>query len=107
MVQWNVSSAFEESICLLMHALHGPPARIVKVAERGIPFQCDSRGTSHARLARHTTGGTVAWEMLREDAAIVVLLLVLWRVDGEPLSRMFHLFVGDRLSRDLLERVNP
>ena len=47
------------------------------------------------------------WEMLGEDAAIVVLLLVERRIDGETFCRMCHLFVADSFGGNLLQCVNP
>ena len=45
--------------------------------------------------------------MLLEDATIVILLLVLWRIDGEAFGGVRHLLVGDCVSCDLLQRVDP
>ena len=45
--------------------------------------------------------------MLGEDRAIVVFLLVLWRVDGESLGGMSHLLVADCRGGDLFQRVYP
>ena len=72
-----------------------------------IPLQSNCRRTSHAGLRRHTLGGTVAGEVLSEDAAIVVLFLVLWWVDGEAFGSVSHLLIGDSLGGDAFQRVNP
>ena len=45
--------------------------------------------------------------MLGEDAAVVILLFVLWRVDGETLGSVGHLLIGNRSRRYGLQGVNP
>ena len=90
-----------------MHAFDGSTTRIIEVAKGSIPFQGDCRRTGDRGLTGHTTGSRVAGEMLSEDATIIVLFLVLWRIDGETLGSMCHLLVADGLSSNLLQRVNP
>ena len=90
-----------------MHTLHGTSGRIVHVLEGLIPLEGDSGGASHAGLAGHATGGRVAGEVLGEDGAVIILLLVLRRVDGEALGGMGHLLVGNCLGGDLLQGVDP
>ena len=45
--------------------------------------------------------------MLGEDAAVVILFLVLRRIDGEPLGSVRHLLIGHGSGRDGLEGVYP
>ena len=90
-----------------MYAFDGSAAGVVHVLECRIPFESDGSGAGHACLLVDAAGSRVAGEMLGEDAAIVVLLLVEWRIDGETLCCMCHLLVADGFGGNLLQRVNP
>ena len=90
-----------------MNSRYGSAARVVLVLERGIPRQGFGCRAGYARHARHTAGGTVAWEMLGEDRTIIIFLLVLWRVDRESLGSMRHLLIADGRCSNLLQGVNP
>ena len=76
-----------------MHALNRSTRGVIHALEGSIPFESDGSRTGNAGFAGHTLGGTVAGEVLSEDATIVVLFLVLWRVDGETLGSMGHLLI--------------
>ena len=78
-----------------MNSRYGSAAWVVLILERGIPGKGFGCRAGYTRNARHALGSAVAWEMLGEDRAIIILLLVLWRIDRESLGSMRHLFVAD------------
>ena len=90
-----------------MNTLNGTARGVVHAFESSIPFEGDSRRAGDAGLAGHTLSGTVAGEVLGENAAIVILLFVFRWVDGETLGSMGHLLVGNRLGSQQLERIDP
>ena len=90
-----------------MDAFDGAAGGVIHVAEGSIPFKGNGCATGYAGFAGHTLGSTVAGEMLGKNATIVVLLLVLWRIDGEAFGSVGHLFIGDSLRGNLFEGVNP
>ena len=90
------------SIGVFVDVLDRTAAGVVHVAEGFVPFEGDGGGTGHAGLAGDAEGGAVAGEMLGKDAAVVVFLLVLGRMDGEPLGGMGHLLVADGLGGQAL-----
>ena len=92
---FNIQHSTFLFIRLFMNSRYGSAARVVLVLERGIPRQGFGCRAGYAWHARHTLGSAVAWEMLGEDRAIIILLLVLWRIDRESLGSMCHLFVAD------------
>lgn len=94
-------------ISLFVNPFDGTSTGIVHILESLIPFQCDGCGACHTRLTGDTTGSTVGGEMLRKDTAVIILLLVLWRIDRKPLCGMRHLLVTHCLTGHLLEGVNP
>ena len=90
-----------------MNSRYGSTARIVLILERGIPGKGFGSRAGYAWHARYTLGSAVAWEMLGEDRAIIILLLVLWRIDRESLGSMRHLFIADGSSGNLLQGIHP
>ena len=78
-----------------MYAFDGTATGVVHAFEGGIPFEGDGGAAGHGGFGGYTHGGRIAGEMLGEDAAIIVFLFVLWRVDGKTLGSMGHLFVGN------------
>ena len=90
-----------------MNTRHGSAARVVLVLERGIPGKGFGCRACHTRNTRNTLGSTVTWEVLGKDRAIIVLLLVLWRIDRESLGSMRHLLIAYGRCGNLLQGVNP
>ena len=90
-----------------MHAFDGTAAGVIHVFKSGIPLKSDGGGTGHTGLAGYAARSRIAGEMFGKDAAVVVFLFVLWRVDGETLGGMGHLLVGDSLRGKVFQGVNP
>ena len=80
-----------------MYAFDGTATGVVHAFEGGIPFEGDGGAAGDGSLGGNALGGRVAGEMLGEDAAVIVFLFVLRRVDGETLGSMGHLLVADSL----------
>ena len=95
------------SISLFVNPLDSSSTWVVHVLESSIPFKGDGCRARHACLLVYASRSRLAWEMLGEDAAIVVLLLAQRRIDGETFCRMCHLFVADSFGGNLLQCVNP
>ena len=45
--------------------------------------------------------------MFGKDAAIIILFLVEWWIDGKALCCMSHLFIGYSFGCNLFQRINP
>ena len=82
-------------------------AGVIHILESSIPFQGNGRRASYAGLTGYAKGSTVRRKMLGKDAAILVRLVVLRRINGEALGSMCHLFVAHGLGGNLLQSVNP
>ena len=89
-----------------MHTFDSTSTGVIHAFEGGIPFEGDGGAAGYTGLAGNATGCGVAGEVLSEDGAIVVLLFVLRRVDGEALGSMSHLFIGNRCRRYGFESIN-
>ncbi len=85
------------SIGTFVYAFDGTATGVVHASEGGIPFEGDGGTAGHGGFRRDGAGGRVRRKMLGEDAAVIVFLFVLWRVDGETFGSMGHLFVSNGL----------
>src|SRR5574344_2579419 len=90
-----------------MNVGHGSAARLIHILKGRIPSQCLCCTAGYTRYTRHALGCTVTGEMFCKNAAIIILFLVAWRMDGEAFGSMFHLLVTHLVTRDLLQCVYP
>ena len=90
-----------------MYSFYGTSARFVEVGELCVPCEGFGGAACHAGDTRYAEGGTSAWEMLLEDATVVVLFFVHRGIDREAFRSMRHLFIGDGCVGDGFQGVYP
>ena len=103
----DLTAARTRQLCDAMTVTKDLMANLLLSADGRSGFSTGGGGSNGELTNWDGTKKKTGWEMLGEDATIVVLLLVERRIDGETFCRMCHLFVADSFGGNLLQCVNP